>query len=72
MARSRSIESVPAADQGQASPSEPERDRIDPDMVARRAYQRFEERGRQDGADQEDWFAAERELREEAERGRRP
>ena len=31
--------------------------------VARRAYQRFEERGREHGRDLEDWFEAEREIR---------
>ena len=33
------------------------------DEIARRAYERFEERGRADGNDQADWFEAERELR---------
>ena len=32
------------------------------DDVARRAYERFLERGRQDGADVSDWLEAEREL----------
>lgn len=32
------------------------------ERVARRAYERWEERGREDGRDQEDWFEAEREL----------
>jgi hypothetical protein len=32
--------------------------------VARRAYQLYEERGGRDGRDQEDWFQAERELRQ--------
>jgi hypothetical protein len=30
--------------------------------VSRRVYERYEERGRDDGRDQEDWFEAEREL----------
>jgi hypothetical protein len=34
------------------------------DEIARRAYQRYEERGRADGNDQDDWFEAERELRD--------
>jgi hypothetical protein len=34
----------------------------DPDSIALRAYQRYEERGREDGRDLEDWVAAEREL----------
>lgn len=37
--------------------------------VARRAYQLYVERGGEDGRDQEDWFQAERELRELALRG---
>jgi hypothetical protein len=32
------------------------------ERVARRAYERWEERGREDGRDQEDWFEAEREV----------
>jgi len=32
------------------------------DELARRAYQLFEERGREPGRDWEDWFQAEREL----------
>jgi hypothetical protein len=38
----------------------------DPDRIAQRAYERYAERGREDGRDQEDWFEAERELREGA------
>jgi hypothetical protein len=30
--------------------------------IARRAYQRFESRGQEDGLDLEDWLVAEREL----------
>lgn len=33
------------------------------ERIARRAYQRFEERGGEHGHDQEDWFAAEEEVR---------
>ena len=33
-----------------------------PDSIARRAYERFHERGGEHGHDQEDWFEAEREL----------
>jgi hypothetical protein len=36
----------------------------DPDRIAQRAYERYTERGREEGRDQEDWFEAERELRE--------
>jgi hypothetical protein len=32
------------------------------DEIARRAYELFEQRGRVDGHDREDWFQAEREL----------
>ena len=39
----------------------------DSETVARRAYQRYEERGYEHGRDQEDWFEAERELREQRE-----
>jgi hypothetical protein len=81
MARSRPVEDVEQPESGEAPVQEPERvqevergsvdrDSVDPDVVARRAYQRFEERGRQHGADQDDWFTAERELREEQERAR--
>jgi hypothetical protein len=31
-------------------------------LVARRAYERFQARGGEHGRDQEDWFAAEQEL----------
>jgi hypothetical protein len=34
----------------------------DPDSIARRAYQRYEDRGREHGRDLEDWIEAEREL----------
>ena len=36
------------------------------DAIARRAYELYEQRGRRDGQDQEDWFQAERELSEQA------
>jgi len=32
------------------------------DVIARRAYELFEERGREDGQDLDDWLQAEREL----------
>jgi hypothetical protein len=35
---------------------------IDPDLVARRAYERYRTRGGAHGQDQQDWFEAEREL----------
>lgn len=34
------------------------------DEIARRAFDRYERRGRADGDDQGDWYAAEQELRE--------
>ena len=44
--------------------------RINPDVtdsdIARRAYERFLERGAEHGHDLDDWFEAERELREHA------
>ncbi len=40
---------------------------IDQDAVARRAYERYASRGYTDGHDQGDWYAAEAELRAEAE-----
>jgi hypothetical protein len=36
--------------------------RQDADLVARRAYQRYEERGREDGHDVDDWLSAEHEV----------
>jgi hypothetical protein len=44
------------------------------DDIARRAYERYEARGREDGHDQEDWFEAEREAqnRERQNTERRP
>jgi hypothetical protein len=35
---------------------------VDRERIAQRAYERFEQRGREAGRDQEDWFEAEREL----------
>jgi hypothetical protein len=36
----------------------------EPEVIARRAYELFEERGREPGRDLDDWFCAERELNE--------
>jgi hypothetical protein len=36
---------------------------VQPDAIARRAYERFQARGGEHGLDQEDWFEAERELK---------
>lgn len=35
---------------------------VDHDHIAQRAYELYEQRGRQDGLDLEDWLEAEREL----------
>jgi DUF2934 family protein len=37
---------------------------VKPDDVARRAYELFQERGREPGRDLDDWLRAERELKE--------
>ncbi|HXE80798.1 MAG TPA: DUF2934 domain-containing protein [Vicinamibacterales bacterium] len=37
--------------------------------IERRAYRKYEGRGRTDGYDQDDWFEAEREVRAEDARG---
>ena len=40
-------------------------DRTDsPELIARRAYERFRMRGSEHGHDQDDWLEAEREVRE--------
>ena len=57
-------------EQSKGRPREPltipdtQSDTPDPDSVARRAYQRFEERGYEHGRDMDDWLEAERELRD--------
>ena len=35
---------------------------IDPTLIARRAYERYQQRRDQHGGDQQDWYEAEREL----------
>lgn len=40
---------------------------IDPDEVRRRAYELYEERGRQHGFHEQDWHRAEREIRSRSE-----
>ena len=49
--------------EAQTTPSFTE-SRPDADRIAQRAYERYEARGREDGHDMEDWFEAERELRQ--------
>lgn len=53
-----------ASDSERVSLSMPQSDSPlqDSDLIALRAYQRYEERGREDGHDIEDWLAAEQEL----------
>ena len=50
------------------SPKVVERLAIEPthEDIARRAYQLFEERGREHGCDWDDWFQAQRKLRQRA------
>jgi hypothetical protein len=43
----------------------------DAEQISRRAYERFEARGGEHGHDQEDWLEAERELRQDRDRGDR-
>jgi hypothetical protein len=43
----------------------------DAEQISRRAYERFEARGSEHGHDQEDWFEAEREVRQNRDRGDR-
>jgi hypothetical protein len=45
-----------------AGPREQQSRRPDPEQVARRAYERFVQRGGEHGRDLEDWVAAEKEL----------
>jgi hypothetical protein len=68
MADSRTREELERQDQrrenmsgAERSPSD--REERDRDQTARRAYERFEARGREHGHDQEDWFEAERDIR---------
>jgi DUF2934 family protein len=54
----RGVEDIPSHDDmpTTAAPS------VDPDRVARRAYQRYQTRGGAHGHDLQDWYEAEREL----------
>lgn len=51
------------AGQGQAADEVAAAKQISREEIARRAYERYEKRGRQPGHDQEDWFHAEQELK---------
>ena len=42
--------------------------RINDDEISRRAYERYEERGREHGHDLDDWLEAERDVEDESER----
>jgi len=55
-------QSQPANDNARVSMPQDDSPRQDADLVAHRAYQRYEARGREDGHDMEDWLSAEREL----------
>lgn len=48
---------------GQATSIERERKSVDREQIAKRAYERYLQRNREHGRDQEDWLEAERELR---------
>lgn len=60
--RRQETDNSPMSLDDSAATQGPESSRGDEDLVARRAYQRYEERGREDGHDQDDWFEAEREI----------
>lgn len=47
-----------------APATESEETRQERERISRRAYERFQERGSEHGRDQEDWYEAERELRD--------
>ena len=49
-----------------------DQDERDYDEISQRAYQRFQERGRVHGNDQDDWFQAEREIRNRQQPQREP
>ena len=60
-------EPLQRSDEPQNAPTENESNReIDADRIAQRAYERFQMRGGEHGRDQEDWFEAERELKQSA------
>jgi hypothetical protein len=45
-------------------PGESAADSIEPEAISNRAYELFEERGREGGRELDDWLRAERELKE--------
>lgn len=54
--------SAGVARQGSPGASRESGARPNADAIAKRAYERYQTRGQKDGNDQEDWYAAEREL----------
>ena len=54
---------VPAQSADEVASAAQANRQVDRDEVARRAYQRFLERGGQHGQDQDDWLNAEQELK---------
>ena len=62
-APSQNDESRTTSDQPTGDASSSTSSQIDPERVARRAYELCQMRGDETGRDQEDWFAAERELK---------
>lgn len=49
---------------GHQQTQRPEAAFVEPEAVSRRAYELFQERGRQPGHELDDWLRAERELKE--------
>ena len=60
--RSANVVDMPGAYNPQEAGAQPA-PTVDPDAIARRAYEIYESRGRIDGSDVEDWLQAERELK---------
>ena len=60
--RNRKSEQVQGSQPPELEAPQTGNSRNDADLVAQRAYQRYEERGREDGHDMEDWLEAEREI----------
>jgi hypothetical protein len=57
------VESQAINDRSLKSVSQENSEREDTDWIAQRAYERYDERGREDGHDIEDWLSAEQEFR---------
>lgn len=68
MAKSRTTNAaVTIAAAGRSGTSRPQQAPVSNRDVARRAYDRYLARGREDGHDVDDWLQAERELRSDPE-----